>query len=72
MTPKERYYWDLNGHLILRGVLTRSELEAANAAIDACSDRINPGEPDRLSRGSKSLRGLGRPGLRGTQLLNIE
>ena len=72
MNAKERYFWDLNGHLILRGVLNKKELAAANAAIDACADRISPGEPNCLSRGSESLQGLGRPGLRGTQLLNIE
>lgn len=72
MTPKERYFWDLNGHLILRGVLTKGEVDAANTAIDAHVDRINPGEPNRLSRGSKILQGLGRPSMGGTQLLNLD
>ncbi len=72
MTSKERYFWDLSGHLILRGVLTKDELDAANTAIDAYSDRINPGEPNRLSRGSQSLQGIGRPSMGGTQLLNLD
>ena len=72
MDSKERYYWDLTGHLILRAVLSSKEIDAANAAVDFCSDRIQPGEPDRLSRGSRFLSGAGRPSMGGTQLLNIE
>lgn len=72
MNARERYFWDLNGHLILRGVLTRSELHAANAAIDAHRDRIRAGEPNRLSRGSTALQGIGRPSMGGKQLLDLE
>lgn len=72
MTSKERYFWDLNGHLILRGVMTQKEVDAANNAIDTHTDRIKSGEANRLSRGSKSLQGLGRPSMGGTQLMNIE
>jgi len=35
MTEDERYLFDLNGYLIVRGVLSPAEVEAANAAIDA-------------------------------------
>jgi hypothetical protein len=72
MNARDRYHWDLTGHLILRGVLTPEEVKAANDAIDYCSDEINPGEANRLSRGSSFLQGLGRPSLSGTQLLNID
>ncbi len=34
MTEDERYLFDLNGYLIVRGVLTPEEIEEANAAID--------------------------------------
>jgi len=34
MTEDERYLFDLNGYLIVRGVLTPEEVEEANAAID--------------------------------------
>lgn len=34
MTEDERYLFDLNGFLIVRGVLTPEEVEEANAAID--------------------------------------
>ena len=72
MNAKERYLWDLNGHLIVRNALTDEEIKAANEAIDFCSDRITPGQANRLSAGSTFLQGQGRPGLRGTNLLDIE
>ena len=34
MTEGERYLFDLNGYLIVRGVLTPEEVEEANKAID--------------------------------------
>ncbi len=43
MTDKERYYWDLNGHLVVRNVLTPKELKAANDAIDYLADRCANG-----------------------------
>jgi hypothetical protein len=71
MDHKERYFWDVSGHLILRGVLTKGEVKAANDAVDFCSERVRSGE-DRTSRGSTALKGTGRPSMGGTQLLNIE
>ena len=71
MDAKERYFWDLTCYIIVRNVLTKDELMVANDAIDFCADRITPGEANRLSRGSTFLQGLGRPGLRGTNLLDI-
>ncbi len=72
MDAKERFLWDLNGHLIVRNVLSEEDLNAANDAIDFCADRITPGEANRLSRGSTFLQGQGRPGMRGINLLDIE
>ena len=43
MTPRERYYWDLTGHLVLRGVLTPDEVDAGNAALDHAAERIENG-----------------------------
>ena len=60
---KEFYFWDLNGYLIVRNVMDAEWLEKANEAIDKFSDRIVVGQ--ELSRGSKSLRGTGRPTLGG-------
>ena len=64
---KEFYFLDLNGYLVLRGVMDEEWLAQANAAIDKYEDRIIVG--DELARGSKSLAGTGRPLLGGlTQL----
>ena len=60
---KEFYFWDLNGYLVLPGVMDEAWLEEANAAIDKFEDRIVVGE--ELARGSTSLAGTGRPLLGG-------
>lgn len=60
---KEFYFWDLNGYLVLRGVMDEAWIAAANAAIDAFEDHIVVGE--ELASGSKSLAGTGRPTLGG-------
>ena len=38
ITHKQKYLFDLNGFLVLRGVLSEAEVAAANAAVDAHSD----------------------------------
>jgi len=60
---KEFYFWDLNGYLVLRGVMDEAWLAEANAAIDRFEDKIEVGE--ELSGGSQSLAGTGRPLLNG-------
>ena len=40
---KEFYFWDLNGHLVVRNVMDEAWLAAANEAIDACADIIVKG-----------------------------
>ena len=60
---KEFYFWDLNGYLVLRGVMDEEWLTQANGAVDKFEDQIVVG--NELSRGSKSLAGTGRPLLRG-------
>ncbi|MCZ6635055.1 MAG: phytanoyl-CoA dioxygenase family protein [bacterium] len=60
---KEFYFWELNGYMILRGVMDDEWLEKANEAIDKFEDRIVV--EDELSRGSKVLAGTGRPALGG-------
>ena len=60
---KEFYFWELNGYLILKGVMDEAWLEKANEAIDKFEDQIVVQE--ELSRGSKSLAGTGRPVLGG-------
>ena len=34
MTPSEKYIFDLNGYIVLRGILTSDEVKEANLAID--------------------------------------
>ena len=60
MNDEERYFWDLTGYLVARGVLSAVELEAANAAVDFFADQIRPGEVDGGARDSQALRGSGR------------
>lgn len=43
MTRKERYFWDLNGHLVVRNVLKPAQVRAANDAIDYLADRCANG-----------------------------
>lgn len=59
----EFYFWDLNGYLVLRGVMDEAWLAAANEAVDRFADRIEVGE--ELARGSQALAGTGRPLLPG-------
>ena len=44
MTSKERYFWDLNGHLIFRNALTKEQVQAANDALDYLA-RLAPPTP---------------------------
>ena len=50
MTDRERYFWDLSGYLILRGVLDPAEIAAANAAIDHYAGSIERGADNTLAR----------------------
>ncbi len=59
----EFYFWDLNGYLVLRGVMDDEWLAAANEAVEGYEDRIEVGE--ELARGSTALAGSGRPLLQG-------
>lgn len=34
MDARERYYWDVTGHLVVRDVLSREELNAVNNVLD--------------------------------------
>lgn len=51
----ERYFFDLNGYLVVEDVLTSHEIDALNEAIDRNADRIVQKEP--LSEGSTALKG---------------
>ncbi|CAI8036026.1 hypothetical protein GBAR_LOCUS20212 [Geodia barretti] len=60
---KEFYFWDLNGYLVVRGVMDEQWLAEANEAVDKFQDRIAVG--DELAGGSVSQAGTGRPLLSG-------
>ena len=65
--PKEFFFWDLNGYLVLRNVMTEEHLRLANEVVDKFGDQIVVGGD--LSAGSKTQAGTGRPILGGlTQL----
>ena len=61
--PKEFYFWDLNGYLVVPGVMDAEWLAQANEAVDRFQDRIQVG--GELAGGSKSQAGTGRPLLPG-------
>ena len=60
---KEFYFWDLNGYLVVRGVMDEEWLARANEAVDKFQDRVQVGS--ELAGGSKSQAGTGRPLLSG-------
>ena len=60
---KEFYFWDLCGHLVLRGVMDAAWIAAANEAIDQFADQIETGND--AARGSKHLAGTGLSALKG-------
>ena len=67
MSEEEKYSFDLTGYLVVRGALSVEEVDECNRAIDHFADEIAP-RPERnggLSRGSKTLKGAGRPELHG-------
>jgi hypothetical protein len=60
---KEFYFWDLNGYLVVRGIMDQVWLDAANEAVDRFQDKVVVG--GELARGSVSQAGTGRPLLSG-------
>jgi len=62
INERDFYFWDLNGYLVLRGVMDQDWLAEANAAVDHFEGQIVVGEV--TSGKSKSLVGTGRPELK--------
>ncbi len=69
MSDEEKYFFDLTGYLILRGVLSAEEVAECNRGIDRFADQVAPRKnlPEGgLARDSKRLQGTaGRPELVG-------
>jgi len=40
MTPEQKYLFDLNGFIVIRGVLSSEEIAAAHAAMDAHAPEV--------------------------------
>ncbi|MGK3735157.1 MAG: hypothetical protein ACI8RD_005450 [Bacillariaceae sp.] len=60
MTEDERYLFDLNGFLIIRGVLSEEEVEEANRAIDRHSDEMVERSDDELRNAKVGSRFFGK------------
>ena len=62
MDDRERYFWDLTGYLIVKGVLGPEELRRANEAVDFCLQNhpLDPGMDS--ARQSRALAGLAAAG----------
>ncbi len=60
---KEFYFWDLNGYLVVPGVMDEAWLALANEIVDNFQDQVEVGS--ELSGGSQSQAGSGRPLLSG-------
>ena len=63
MDARERYFWDLTGYLVVKGVLSKEEIEQTNEIVDRYSDRVKVG--GSTARDSVSFAGTGRPMLPG-------
>lgn len=58
MDAYQKYFFDLNGYLVIENALSSDELGALNHAIDENQDRIKIRSAEQsLSRGSKALEG---------------
>ena len=40
MTPEQKYLFDLNGFIVIRGVLSSEEITAAHEAMDAHAEEV--------------------------------
>jgi len=60
MTEDERYLFDLNGFLIIRGVLSSEEVEEANRAIDRHADEMVERSDDELRNAKVGSRFFGK------------
>ncbi len=68
---RERYFWDLTGYLIVRGVLTPAEIASANEAIDTLLERVTSGDAGQETKDSSFLKGTGARWYHGQNLLSL-
>ena len=70
MNDKERYFWDLNGHLVLRNVLSQDEIDEVNEALKVVIEGVQERERSG-ARGSAALEGKSARWYRGDNLLGL-
>ena len=59
MTEDEKYLFDINGYIVVRGILSKEEVAKANEAIDHHADKIRERTGElSLSRDSTTLKGI--------------
>ncbi len=63
MDARERYFWDLTGYLVVKGVLSTEEVARANDIVDRYWGRVQVG--GSTARDSVTFAGTGRPMLPG-------
>ncbi len=59
MDARERYFWDLNGYLVVKGALSQREIDGANDVVERYSSRIRVGS--NTGGNSQAFAGTGRP-----------
>ena len=70
MDGKERYYWGLTGYLIVRNVLSQTEIDEVNAALEVARQGVQERERSG-ARGSQALAGTSARWYRGDNLLGL-
>lgn len=70
MNEQERYYWDLNGHLVVRNVLSKEEIDEVNTALEVAKQRVRKDEHSG-ARGSRALEGSSARWYQGDNLLGL-
>ena len=59
MTDHEKYLYDLQGFLVVKGFMTDAEVKAANDSLDANEDKSTEfGPPHQTGRGAKGKVGI--------------
>ncbi len=73
MDAKERYYWDVTGHLVVRNVLLQEELDVVNNALSYVIDAgiVRQSEDNHGAANSAFLRGSGSRWAHETNLLDL-
>lgn len=70
MDARERYFWDLSGHLVVRNVLSQPDIDAVNAALDIAMEGVHQRERSGAV-GSATLQGSPTRWYHGDNLLNL-